>query len=178
FLFFFSSRRRHTRSKRDWSSDVCSSDLNPVVIGITGSNGKTTTKDLVRQVVQPSFRTHYTYGNLNNHIGLPLTILDMDPTTQVLILEIGMNRFGEIERLSKIAKPDYAIITNIGESHIEFLGSREGIAQAKLEILSGMHKDATILIDGDEPLLKDIDNVSRAIRCGFHDHNDVVLSQP
>src|SRR5699024_2844709 len=70
--------------------------VNPVVIGITGSNGKTTTKDLVRQVVQPSFRTHYTYDNLNNHIGLPLTILDMDPTTQVLILEMGMNRFGEI----------------------------------------------------------------------------------
>src|SRR5699024_6994436 len=150
-------------------------EVNPVVIGITGSNGKTTTKDLVRHVLESSFRIHHTHGNLNNHIGVPLTILGMNPETQILILEMGMNHFGEIEQLSQIAKPDYDIITNIGESHIEFLGSREGIAQAKLEILTGMNKDGTILIDGDEPLLDHIEKVAHVIRCGFCDHNDIII---
>lgn len=152
--------------------------IDPIVVGITGSNGKTTTKDLVRQVVQSSYRTHYTHGNLNNHIGLPLTILGMDANTQVLILEMGMNHFGEIEQLSMIARPDYSIITNIGESHIEYLGSRKGIARAKLEILTGMKKEGTILIDGDEPLLEDIEHGSDVIRCGFRDHNDVIVAEP
>jgi len=151
--------------------------VNPTVIGVTGSNGKTTTKDLVRHVSQSSFQTHYTHGNFNNLIGLPLTILGMEPHTQVLILEMGMDRFGEIERLSTIANPDYAIITNIGESHIEFLGSREGIAQAKLEILTGMKKEGTLLVDGDEPLLANVENAAHVIRCGFCDHNDVIIAE-
>lgn len=152
--------------------------VDPIVIGITGSNGKTTTKDLVSQVAGSTFRTHHTYGNLNNDIGMPLTILNMAPRTQVLILEMGMNHFGEIERLSRIAKPDYAIITNIGESHIEFLGSRKGISQAKREILIGMEHEGTILIDGDEPLLSDIKNISHVIKCGFNDDNDVIVGNP
>lgn len=152
--------------------------VDPIVIGITGSNGKTTTKDLVSQVVGSTFCTHHTYGNLNNDIGVPLTILGMGPQTQVLILEMGMNHFGEIALLSQIAKPDYAIITNIGESHIEFLGSREGIAQAKREILIGIKQEGTILVDGDEPLLSDIQNVSHVIRCGFRGDNDVIVGTP
>src|SRR5699024_2347147 len=100
-------------------------EINPIVVGITGSNGKTTTKDLVASIVQTTYQTHFTDGNFNNHIGLPLTILGMPRTTEVLILEMGMSDRKEIERLAEIAKPDYAIITNIGESHIEFLGSRQ-----------------------------------------------------
>src|SRR5690625_4622464 len=91
-------------------------EIDPIVIGITGSNGKTTTKDMVRAVVETTYRTHYTLGNLNNHIGLPLTILSMKRDTEVLVLEMGMNQFGEIDKLSRLAKPDYSIITNIGES--------------------------------------------------------------
>src|SRR5690625_3399660 len=121
--------------------------VDPIVIGITGSNGKTTTKDIVASVMSTTYETHYTKGNLNNHIGLPLTILSMSRATEVLVLEMGMNDFGEIDLLSKIAKPDYAIITNIGESHIEFLGTREGITQAKLEVLNGMKNNGMLIID-------------------------------
>src|SRR5699024_5003327 len=91
--------------------------INPIVIGITGSNGKTTTKDIVTAVLSSKYKTHATEGNLNNHIGVPLTILSMMRDTEMLVLEMGMNHFNEIDLLSKIASPDYAIITNIGESH-------------------------------------------------------------
>lgn len=151
--------------------------VKPIVIGITGSNGKTTTKDLMSVVLKSSFRTHYTEGNLNNHIGLPLTILSMPGNTEVLVVEMGMNHFGEIEVLSNIAKPDYAIITNIGESHIEYLGTREGIATAKLEIVKGMKEDGILVIDGDEPLLNQMHNQSNVITCGFDAHNDVIIEK-
>lgn len=142
-------------------------EINPKVIGVTGSNGKTTTKDLVASVVKSSYKCHYTKGNLNNHIGLPLTILSMPRDTDVLVVEMGMNHFGEIEALSRIAKPDYGIITNIGESHIEFLGSREGIAKAKLEITAGMKKDGLLIVDGDEPLLLHEQTGLEKMTCGY-----------
>lgn len=147
-------------------------EVNPIVIGITGSNGKTTTKDLVAALVKTSFRTHFTKGNLNNHIGLPLTILAMPRDTELLVLEMGMNGFGEIDVLTKIARPDYAVITNIGESHIEFLGSREGIAQAKLEIKNGLKEQGVLIIDGDEPLLRGLQIDQRVVTCGFDSNND------
>ncbi|PAV29913.1 UDP-N-acetylmuramoylalanyl-D-glutamate--2,6-diaminopimelate ligase [Virgibacillus profundi] len=150
-------------------------EINPIVIGITGSNGKTTTKDLVAAVVQSTYRAHYTDGNFNNHIGLPLTILSMKRDTEVLILEMGMSDFGEIDLLSKIAKPDYAIITNIGESHIEYLGSRKGISSAKLEIMNSLKDDGYVIIDGDEDLLKHIHKQKNVITCGFTIHNDVLI---
>src|SRR5699024_12580911 len=100
--------------------------VNPTVIGITGSNGKTTTKDLVASVMKQSYRTHHTEGNLNNHIGVPLTILSMENDTEILIVEMGMNDFGEMDTLSRIAKPNFAIITNIGESHIRSEERRVG----------------------------------------------------
>ncbi|WP_077326009.1 UDP-N-acetylmuramoyl-tripeptide--D-alanyl-D-alanine ligase [Virgibacillus siamensis] len=149
--------------------------VDPTVIGITGSNGKTTTKDLMAAVLKKSFRTHNTEGNLNNHIGVPLTILSMPRDTQVLVAEMGMNHFGEIEVLSNIIKPDYAIITNIGESHIEYLGSREGIATAKLEIIKGMNEDGCLILDGDELLLKQMHSRNNVITCGFDAHNDVII---
>ncbi|SFD82543.1 UDP-N-acetylmuramoyl-tripeptide--D-alanyl-D-alanine ligase [Lentibacillus persicus] len=145
----------------------------PTVIGVTGSNGKTTTKDLIAAVLSPSIKTHYTKGNLNNHIGVPLTILSMPSDTKVLVVEMGMNHPGEIESLSKLAKPDYAVITNIGESHIENLGSREGIAEAKLEIAQGMNNDGHLLIDGDEILLRQCRHQKHVITCGFEYTNDV-----
>lgn len=149
--------------------------LNPKVIGITGSNGKTTTKDLVSAVVQSTYKTHYTKGNFNNHIGLPLTILSMPRDTEVLVLEMGMSDYGEIDLLSKIAEPELSIITNIGESHIEFLGSQEGIARAKLEIRNGMPRDGKLIIDGDEPLLSSLSREDQVITCGFQSHNDVKI---
>lgn len=151
--------------------------INPIVIGITGSNGKTTTKDLVTALMKTTYNTHATLGNLNNHIGLPLTILSMPRDTEVLVLELGMSGFGEIDVLTKIAKPDYAIITNIGESHIEYLGSREGIAKAKLEIMNGLKKGGKLIVDGDEPLLEDIhiDDSVDIIYCGFKAENEFQL---
>jgi UDP-N-acetylmuramoyl-tripeptide--D-alanyl-D-alanine ligase len=124
------------------------------VVGITGSNGKTTTKDMVASVLSGYFRVHKTAGNLNNHIGLPLTILQLDDHIEVVVLEMGMSGFGEIELLTGIAKPDIAIITNIGDAHMLQLGSREGIARAKLEIASGLRKGGLLLTNGDEPLLR------------------------
>lgn len=150
--------------------------VNPKVIAITGSNGKTTTKDFVAGVIQSTCKTWKTQGNLNNHIGLPFTILQMPKDTEVLITEMGMNHFGEIEVLSKIAKPDIAIITNIGESHIEFLGSREGIAKAKSEIITGLKNDGVLLFDGDEPLLQTLINKTKSYRIGFSKENDFTIT--
>jgi len=151
--------------------------VNPLVIGITGSNGKTTTKDLVSAVFKKYRRTHHTQGNLNNHIGMPLTILSMPRDTEVLIAEMGMNHAGEIELLSGIAKPDYAVITNIGESHIEHLGSREGIAQAKLEIATGLQPDGWLILDADEPLLDEARKRRNVLTCGFTGQSDVHIDQ-
>jgi UDP-N-acetylmuramoyl-tripeptide--D-alanyl-D-alanine ligase len=152
-------------------------EVNPIVVGITGSNGKTTTKDLVASIVKTTYDTHYTNGNFNNHIGLPLTILGMTRGTEVLILEMGMSNRKEIERLAEIAKPDYAIITNIGESHIEFLGTRQAIAEAKLEVLHGLKEDGLLLIDGDEKLLEKIPHHNHVITCGYDVNNDVMIEQ-
>lgn len=151
-------------------------EINPKVIGITGSNGKTTTKDLLNAVLSKKYIITATEGNYNNHIGLPLTILNMKANTQVLILEMGMSDFGEIELLSKIAKPDIAIITNIGESHIEYLGSREGISQAKLEITKYMNHQSILIVDGDEPLLKTPVYKGKVIKCGYSDSNQYFIS--
>ncbi|MDL4841267.1 UDP-N-acetylmuramoyl-tripeptide--D-alanyl-D-alanine ligase [Aquibacillus rhizosphaerae] len=151
--------------------------IDPIVIGVTGSNGKTTTKDLIGSVLQSTYRTHRTKGNFNNHIGLPLTILSMPIDTEVLVLEMGMSHFGEIELLSKIAKPDFAVITNIGESHIEFLGSRAGIAIAKAEIVAGLSNDGLLFIDGDEPLLDSFHKKNNVITIGFLNDNSRVIRE-
>lgn len=123
------------------------------VVGITGSNGKTTTKDMTAALLGVQYRVLKTEGNLNNHIGLPLTLLKMDEDTEVAVLEMGMSGFGEIELLTKIAQPDVAIITNIGDAHLLQLGSRAGIAKAKLEIALGLSEGGALLYNGDEPLL-------------------------
>jgi UDP-N-acetylmuramoyl-tripeptide--D-alanyl-D-alanine ligase len=123
------------------------------IIGITGSNGKTTTKDLVAAVLGSTYQVHKTKGNFNNHIGLPLTMLQLEETTQFAVLEMGMSGRGEIEFLSELAEPEAAIITMIGESHMLQLGSREEIARAKVEIISGMPSGGLFVSNGDEPLI-------------------------
>ena len=126
------------------------------VIGITGSVGKTTTKEMTACVLEGSFETARTEGNQNNHLGLPMSIMRISERTQVAVLEMGMNHFGEVEYLTGIAKPDVAVITNIGTAHIEYLGSREGILKAKLEIMQGVPGSGFGVFNGDEPLLWDV----------------------
>ncbi|MCW1927673.1 UDP-N-acetylmuramoyl-tripeptide--D-alanyl-D-alanine ligase [Bhargavaea beijingensis] len=128
-------------------------ELDAVIIGITGSNGKTSTKDLVAGTLSPYFRVRKTEGNYNNQLGLPLTILSLPEDTEYAVLEMGMSGFGEISFLSALARPKYAVITNIGEAHMQDLGSREGIAKAKSEITDGLQPDGKLFYDGDEPLL-------------------------
>ncbi len=123
------------------------------VIAITGSVGKTTTRQFVAAVVSQYAKTIATSGNFNNHIGLPLTLLKMEGDEKFAVLEMGMNHFGEISYLSKLATPQIAIISLIGTSHIEYLGSRENILKAKLEILDGMPEDGLLLLNGDDDLL-------------------------
>lgn len=129
-------------------------ELPCTVIGVTGSNGKTSTKDLIAGLLSPFFQVQKTEGNYNNELGLPLTILSLEKTTQFAVLEMGMSGFGEISFLSDLAKPDYVIITNIGEAHLQDLGSREGIAKAKFEIIDGLASNGMLFYDGDEPLLE------------------------
>lgn len=123
-------------------------------IGITGSNGKTSTKDLVAGTLAPYYKVQKTEGNFNNQLGLPLTILSLDEDTDFAILEMGMDGYGQIEFLTKLAQPHHVVITNIGEAHMEALGSRTGIAKAKFEIVQGLQQSGSLFYDGDEPLLQ------------------------
>lgn len=125
-----------------------------LVVGVTGSNGKTTTKDLIASVLQQKFVTLKTEGNFNNHIGLPLTLLKLDNTFGAVILEMGMRGLGEIDLLAGIAKPDGVVITNIGETHIERLGSISNIAKAKGEILDHVSETGFAILNGDDPLVR------------------------
>ncbi|MCY8404237.1 UDP-N-acetylmuramoyl-tripeptide--D-alanyl-D-alanine ligase [Bacillus sonorensis] len=130
-------------------------ELQVKVVGVTGSNGKTTTKDMIHAVLNTEYKVHKTEGNYNNHIGLPLTILAMPEDAEIAVLEMGMSAKGEIDFLTRLARPDIAVITNIGESHLLELGSREGIAEAKLEIVNGLSQEGTLIYVGDEPLLSE-----------------------
>lgn len=123
------------------------------VVAITGSVGKTTAKDLIASVLSEGFRVLKTPANKNNNFGLPLTIFSFDHTYDMMVLEMGMNHFGEIEYLTKIGLPDVAVITNVGDAHIGNLGSREGILQAKSEIFLGMKEGGTAVLNGDDVLL-------------------------
>lgn len=122
-------------------------------VAITGSVGKTTTKEFISSVASASFKTHKTQGNYNNELGLPLTIFGIEPDDKVVVLEMGMSALGEIEYMTKIARPDIAVVTNIGTSHLATLGTRENICRAKLEIRLGLPADGILLLNADEPLL-------------------------
>lgn len=128
------------------------------LIALTGSVGKTTTKEMVACVMEQSGETLKTEGNFNNEIGMPRTLFRLTESTKNAVIEMGMDGFGQISALTRCAKPDCAIITNIGVSHIEILGSREGILKAKLEMLEGLSKGASIFLNGDNDLLSTVKN--------------------
>lgn len=121
-------------------------EANPqwIVVGVTGSVGKTTTKDMLAAAIGASRRVHATKGNFNNLLGVPLTLFAAEPEDEVLVIEMGMNHAGELERISACARPDVAVITNVGTSHIGNLGSREGIARAKAEVVGGMRHEGPV----------------------------------
>lgn len=128
------------------------------LIALTGSVGKTTTKEMVACVMEQSGETLKTEGNFNNEIGMPRTLFRLSETTKNAVIEMGMDGFGQISVLAKCAKPDCAIITNIGVSHIENLGSREGILKAKLEMLDGLKKGSSLFLNGDNDMLSTVKN--------------------
>lgn len=130
--------------------------FNIPVVALTGSVGKTTTKEFTSLVVSSKYKTIKTQGNLNNEIGLPQTLFQIDDDTEAAVVEMGMNHFGEIHRLVNATRPTLALITNIGVSHIENLGSREGILKAKLEILDGLSEGAPLIINGDNDMLSTV----------------------
>ena len=140
------------------------------VIAITGSNGKTTTKDMIYSVLSRKYITKKTEGNYNNHIGLPFTILQLEEKDEVVVLEMGMSGFGEIDLLSSIAKPNIGVITNIGDSHLEFLKTRENVFKAKTELLNYVSSENTYII-GDDQYLKNV--VGNKI--GFNRENNFVI---
>ena len=130
-------------------------NLNLKVIGITGSNGKTTVKDMIYHLLSVKYKGKKTEGNYNNHIGLPFTLLRAEKDDDFIILEMGMSDFGEIDLLGKISLPDISVITNIGESHLEFLKTKKNVFKAKTEIVP--HTRETLVINGDDEYLKDIE---------------------
>ncbi len=125
------------------------------VVGITGSVGKTSTKDMISCVLSKKYEVLKTQGNFNNEIGLPLTFFNLEERHEAAVIEMGMSGFGEISRLTAIAQPQVAVITNIGVSHIEKLGSQQGILKAKLEILEGLKPDGLVVLNGDDPILRE-----------------------
>jgi UDP-N-acetylmuramoyl-tripeptide--D-alanyl-D-alanine ligase len=126
------------------------------VIGITGSNGKTTVKDITYQLLSAKYKGKKTEGNYNNHIGLPFTLLRLEKDDEFIILEMGMSGFGEIDLLGKISNPDISIITNIGESHLEFLHTKKNVFKAKTEIVP--YTKEVLIINGDDDYLKDVES--------------------
>ena len=127
--------------------------IDPVTVGITGSVGKTTTREMIAAVVRQKYRTLTTQENLNNNIGVPQTLLQLTPEHQAAVLEMGITALGEIEELATTLLPQVGVITNIGVSHMERLGSQQNIRRAKLEIVQGLREGAPLLLNGDDPLL-------------------------
>ena len=140
--------------------------LNTKIIGVTGTNGKTTVKELLHSAISTKFLCHKNQKNYNNEIGVPFTLLGLDLAHEFAVVEMGMNHAGEIERLSKTVKPNISIITSIGEGHIEFLKSVRNIALAKSEIFMGMEKDSVAFVNADCPYFDLI--CEQANKCGVH----------
>jgi len=149
--------------------------LKAKIIGITGSNGKTSTKEMISTLLGERFNVNKSVGNNNNHIGVPLTIFNTKMQHDFLVLEMGTNHFGEIEYLSKIAEPDYALITNIGDSHLEFLKNRKGVLKEKSALFRvTSKKNGFLFINNDDPLLKNsFDDYKNRITFGFNSSSNV-----
>ena len=140
-------------------------------VAITGSVGKTTTKDMISAVLAMKYNTLKTQGNFNNDIGLPITVFRLEKKHEAAVLEIGMSHMGEIRYLASIAKPDVAVITNIGMSHIENLGSQENIYYSKLQICDFMDKDKLLVVNGDDKFLTRHFDRCRVVTCGIENKN-------
>jgi UDP-N-acetylmuramoyl-tripeptide--D-alanyl-D-alanine ligase len=145
------------------------------VIAVTGSVGKTTTREMIASILSTKYKVLTPLKNYNNHIGLPFTLLNLNDHN-ACVLEMGMNHFGEISLLSKIAKPTIAVITNIGTSHIGNLGSKENILKAKLEILEGMNEKGILIINNDDELLKNV-NYPREITVSMNNDSDYIATR-
>lgn len=152
--------------------------ISPVTIAVTGSVGKTSLKDMLNIISMDNFNTVCTQGNENNHMGVPRTIFRMKKNTEVLILEMGMNHEGEIRRLAQIGRPSITAITNVGISHLENFHSPSDILDAKMEIAENLDESGTLVLYGDDPLLKDKINsgVYNTISVGTSDYNDYIIS--
>ena len=146
------------------------------VVQITGSVGKTTTKEMIASVLSQKYRTLKTAENFNNDIGTPLTLLGLDDTCEAAVIETGMDHFGEIRYLGEMVRPHIAVITNIGDAHIEFLGSREGILKAKSEIFENLDADGVAVLNGDDALLDTVNIPQRTVRCGESEGAQVRVS--
>lgn len=144
------------------------------IIGITGSTGKTSTKDILHGMLSKKFRVFKTSGNFNNEIGLPLMILSLDESYDYAILEMGMSAPLEIHNLARVAQPDIAVITNIGISHIEFLGSQENILRAKMEITDFFRRDSLLVLNGDDEYLSTVKDKPYTILRGGLQNGDYV----
>ena len=129
------------------------------VVGITGSVGKTSTKEMIAAVLSRKYRVLKTAGNFNNELGLPLTVFRLREEDEIAVLEMGISDFGEMHRLAKIAKPDTCVITNIGQCHLEFLGDRDGVLRAKTEIFDFLRPNGHIVLNGDDDKLETIKEV-------------------
>lgn len=146
-------------------------------VGVTGSVGKTTTKELIYSVLSTRYLTLKNKGNLNNQTGVPLTLFALEDTHEAAVIEMGMNHFGEIDALARIVKPDICVLTNIGDCHIEFLGSREGILKAKSEMFAYMNPEGHILVNGDDTLLYPLKRrYERVLTYGIDPKNDIWAS--
>lgn len=147
------------------------------IVGVTGSVGKTTTKEFISSVLSTRYNVLKTEGNFNNEVGLPLTILRIRDEHKVAVVEMGINHFGEMHRLSEIAKPDICVMTNIGQCHLEFLGSREGILKAKSEIFDFMNQEGYVCVNGDDDMLCTIKEVHghKPVSFGLTMKNDVYV---
>ena len=143
------------------------------VIGVTGSVGKTTTKEMIAAVLSRRFNTHKTQKNFNNELGVPWTLLRMDDAHEVSVVEMGISDFGEMRRLTAMVRPTIAVFTVIGHSHLEFLGDREGVLRAKSEIFEGMAADGLAVLNGDDDLLADCHPNMRRVTYGRGPENDV-----
>ncbi len=146
-------------------------------VQITGSVGKTTTKEMVAAVLGAKLRVLKTPENFNNDIGTPLTLFGLEPQHQAAVIETGMNHFGEIEYLGAMVRPDVAVISNIGDAHIEYLGSREGILKAKCEILEHLKEGGLVVLNGDDALLDTVQGPWRILRCGQSERCQVRITE-
>ncbi len=142
------------------------------VLAITGTNGKTTTKELVATVLSAQYNLCFTQGNLNNHIGVPLTLLRMDVSTEMAVIEMGANHPGEIDALCRIATPDFGLITNVGKAHLEGFGSFEGVVQTKTELYRFLKsKNGKCFVNADDPILREQAGILEHIRYGQSENN-------